>query len=188
MISDAAFRRLFPTSAGHAFFLIDAPREIASELGTALEGDLRRFSFDAEPVQARLKAFLEVQNTYLSTFQAVGGFGLILGTLGLAVGTARNILERRSELALMRAVGYEPSTLRRLMVIEHVALATQGLLIGLVAATAAVLPRLLDDPPSLRLWSAASVAAAIGLVTWITCTLVTRQVDRSEIVAALRRE
>lgn len=188
MISDAAFRRLFPSSAGHAFFLIDAPREIASELRTVLEGDLRRFSFDAEPVQARLKAFLEVQNTYLSTFQAVGGFGLILGTLGLAVGTARNILERRSELALMRAVGYEPSMLRRLMVIEHVALAMQGLLIGLAAATAAVLPRLLDDPPSVRLWSAAGVAAAIGLVTWITCTLVTRQVTRSEIVAALRRE
>ncbi|MCG3129585.1 MAG: hypothetical protein FLDDKLPJ_00319 [Phycisphaerae bacterium] len=188
MIGDAAFRRLFPTAAGHAFFLIDVPGESASALATALEGDLRRFSFDAEPVRVRLKAFLEVQNTYLSTFQAIGGFGLILGTFGLAVGTARNILERRSELALMRAVGYAPSTLRRLIVIEHLALALQGLLIGLAAAAAAVLPRLLDEPSSLRLWSAAGVAAAIGLVTWITCTRVTRQVARDEIVAALRRE
>jgi len=31
----------------------------------------------------KLAAFHRVENTYLSTFQALGGLGLLLGTLGL---------------------------------------------------------------------------------------------------------
>ena len=54
----------------------------------------------------RLAAFHRVENTYLSTFQSLGGLGLVLGTIGLAAVLLRNVLERRRELALLRAVGY----------------------------------------------------------------------------------
>ena len=53
----------------------------------------------------RLASFHRVENTYLSTFQALGGFGLLLGTVGLATVLMRNVLERRRELALLGAVG-----------------------------------------------------------------------------------
>ena len=51
---------------------------------------------------ARLAAFQEVQNTYLSIFQLLGGLGLLLGTVGLGMVVLRNALERRSELAELR--------------------------------------------------------------------------------------
>jgi len=35
---------------------------------------------------------LEVENTYLATFQALGGLGLLLGALGLAVVLLRSVL------------------------------------------------------------------------------------------------
>ena len=34
-----------------------------------------------------------MQNTYLSTFQSLGGLGLLLGTIGLAALQLRNVLE-----------------------------------------------------------------------------------------------
>ena len=58
---------------------------VASQVTTLLETDLADAGFDAERVADRLANFLSVQNTYLSTFQTLGGLGLLLGTVGLGV-------------------------------------------------------------------------------------------------------
>ncbi len=52
-----------------------------------------------ESTRSRLMNLMAVQNTYLSTFQSLGGLGLILGTFGLAVVQLRSAMERRGELA-----------------------------------------------------------------------------------------
>ena len=70
-----------------------------------------------------LAAFHRVENTYLSTFQALGGLGLLLGTLGLGAVLLRNVMERRKELALLRAVGYRPEHLRTMVIAENAFLA-----------------------------------------------------------------
>ena len=67
----------------------------------------------------RLKSYLDVENTYLATFQALGGLGLLLGTLGLAVVLLRSVWERRGELALLRALGYRHSALGWLVLAEN---------------------------------------------------------------------
>jgi len=41
-----------------------------------------------------------VQNTYLGTFQILGGLGLLLGSAGLGIVVLRNVLERRGELGV----------------------------------------------------------------------------------------
>lgn len=83
--------RQFPAIAGWRVFLIYGPLEAAGPLEEALSN----YGFDAQPAAERLAAYHRVENTYLSTFQALGGFGL-LGTLGLAaVLLLRNALERR---------------------------------------------------------------------------------------------
>ena len=66
------------------------------------------FGGDATSTAERLARFHRVENTYLSTFQTLGGLGLLLGTVGLATVLLRNVLERRRELALLAAVGYRP--------------------------------------------------------------------------------
>ena len=82
----------------------------------------------------QLAQFLAVQNTYLSTFQSLGGLGLLLGTVGLAVVQLRSVLERRGELALMRAEGFQPSRLVKMVVFENAVLLVGGLAVGAIAA------------------------------------------------------
>ena len=48
-----------------------------------------------------------------SIFQLLGGLGLLLGSVGLGVVVLRNVLERRGELAILRAVGFRRRSLRR---------------------------------------------------------------------------
>src|SRR4030095_7939356 len=81
-----------------------------------------------------------VENTYLSTFQALGGLGLLLGSFGLAAVVARNVLEVRRELALLGAAGSTRRHLTIMVVAENAPLVAAGLGIGLVAACLAVVP------------------------------------------------
>jgi ABC-type antimicrobial peptide transport system permease subunit len=76
----------------------------------------------------------------LSTFQALGGLGLLFGSFGLTAVVARNVLERRRELALLGAAGFTPRHLTIMVVAENGTLVAAGLGIGLVAASLAVVP------------------------------------------------
>ena len=87
-MSEENFTRLFPALQGYRFFLIDDPavhdQAAADRLTGTLEGELAPFGFDAVGAGERLDAFHRVENTYLSTFQMLGGLGLVLGTIGLS--------------------------------------------------------------------------------------------------------
>jgi hypothetical protein len=73
LVADTQFVRLFPSITGQGFFLIDVPREQMADVERTLERALDRFSFDAARTSRRLAEFLAVRNTYLSTFQSLGG-------------------------------------------------------------------------------------------------------------------
>ena len=73
-MSEKNFLRLFPSEQGYRYFLIEAPNATAS--ATVLEERLSDFGFDAQSTEERLASFHRVENTYLSTFQLLGGLGL----------------------------------------------------------------------------------------------------------------
>ena len=58
--------------------------ESESKKRKRLEQELGDYGFAAETTGRRMTELLAVQNTYLSTFQCLGGLGLLLGTFGLA--------------------------------------------------------------------------------------------------------
>ncbi|MCG8455782.1 MAG: FtsX-like permease family protein, partial [Holophagales bacterium] len=141
LISEARFLEHFPSRGGWPYFLLEmpeglleTPENLADEVAQALERDLEPYGLDAVATGQKLAAFHAVQNTYLSTFRSLGALGLLLGTVGLAVVLLRNVLERRSELAALRAFGYRRRTLLGLVVAENGVLLLVGLGIGAVAA------------------------------------------------------
>src|SRR5262249_3342490 len=83
---------------------------------------------------------------YISTFQALGALGLVLGTVGLGAVLLRNAFERRRELALLQAVGYRRRHISQMVLAENLLLLVLGLAIGTVTALLAVLPVLRARP------------------------------------------
>jgi len=144
LISDENFLRCFPEQEGSRFFMIDAPIERAGEVTRTLEEGLADLGFDVSRSSDRLAAYHRVENTYLSTFQSLGGLGLILGTIGLATVLLRNVIERRSELALLRAVGFRREALAGLIVAENTVLMLLGLVAGSLCALVAIAPALIS--------------------------------------------
>ncbi|MCA1615970.1 MAG: ABC transporter permease [Acidobacteria bacterium] len=143
LMSERNFLRAFPEQQGYRYFLLDAPPEAAASVAGLLEDKLSDFGFDAISTAERLASFHRVENTYLSTFQTLGGLGMLLGTLGLAAVLLRNVLERRRELALLRAVGYGPRQFVVMIVAENALLLLCGLATGAACALLAVAPALL---------------------------------------------
>ncbi len=142
MIAEEQFVEKFPSLDGYRYFLIDAPAENLEATRQSLTRLFLDQGMNLIPTAERLAEFRRVENTYLSIFQVLGGFGLLLGTAGLGVVVARNITERRGEFGLMRSIGFLPKILNRLIYYENRTLILWGLVTGVGAATAAVWPSL----------------------------------------------
>ena len=71
------------------------------------------------------------------------GLGMLLGTVGLAVVVARNLMERIKEFGVMEALGYRLGHLRNLVFSEHFTLALWGLGVGSISALLAIAPAIL---------------------------------------------
>ena len=186
LMSDENFRELYPDRKGYEYFLIEVPPDDAGALSNLLESKLP--GFDVELVADRLAAFLNVQNTYLLTFQTLGGLGLLLGTFGLATVMLRNVLERRAELALLRAVGFENSMLAWLVLWENAFLLVWGLLAGSVSALLAMMPHLTSigaDVPWLAVGLILGGVFSIGMAAAFLAVL---EAVRTPILATLRSE
>jgi len=144
VMSEQNFLKVFPEEAGFRYFLIDVDSQHAQPVSRLLETELGDYGFDVDRVSDRLANFLSVQNTYLSTFQTLGGLGLLLGTLGLATVMLRNVLERAGEFALLRAVGFRNGQVARIVAWENALLLGGGLLCGAASALLAMSPHLLS--------------------------------------------
>lgn len=186
IIDEAVFKNHFPSIGGYSAFLIATNDD--AELTKALERDLSRFGFDAEPTRDRLTAYMAVQNTYLSTFQTLGGLGLLLGVFGLAAVMMRNIWERRGELALLRALGFRASQLYQISMLEHATLLLTGLAAGVFSALVAVGPHAMgksDEIPWASLAGTIVLVFMAGLAAGAICI---RSTLKTPLLAALRRE
>jgi len=188
LMSESNFIELYPDTDGYGYFLIEGPVEKEAELSNVLETQLTPYGFDAEPVADRIADFLAVQNTYLSTFAALGGLGLLLGTFGLGTVMLRNVLERRSELALLRAVGFKNAKLAMLVLIENALLLVWGLAAGTVAALLAVSPHLSSRGADVPIGPGLAMLAGVAVVGMLASLFAVRAAVSTPIVTTLRGE
>jgi ABC-type antimicrobial peptide transport system permease subunit len=188
LMAEQPFLRMFPEWEGYRFFLADAPLWQTPELTELLESRLSDWGIDVASTADRLAGFHRVEYTYLSTFQMLGGLGLVLGTLGLGAILLRNVLERRRELALLRALGYTQSDFLTMVVAENVLLLVGGLVIGTFCALVAIAPTFLDRGGRLPIDTLAVLLLGVlgtGLLASLGATVAAL---RSPLLPALRAE
>lgn len=185
--SEANFTQTFPKQAGFRAFLIRTKPGGEAAVARALEIGFRATGFAATPTRDKVASYQAVIGAYLSTFQLLGGFGLLLGVLGLAVVILRGVWERLGELALMRAMGYRTRALQLLVLIENALLLALGLGSGVVCALVSVAPHVASgaEVPFARLAALLGLVLAVGFVV---ATAATAGILRVPVIPALRRE
>ena len=187
MMAEARFQELFPEREGYGMLLVEAPDADAAV--AALENALGDLGADAMLTTERLAEFHRVENTYLSTFQTLGGLGLLLGTVGLAAVLLRNAIERRHELALLGAVGYRPGHFLLMTMAENALLLGGGLLAGTACALLAIAPAVAERGGRLPITAGGALLLFSLLVTGLlSSALAARAATRGPLLASLRSE
>jgi hypothetical protein len=187
LISEAEFLRRFPGENGYRSFLIDTDgteKPVAEELTRGLS-DL---GLETTRTVDRLDRFNAVQNTYLNTFQWLGGLGLLLGSVGLGLVVQRNVLERRGELALLAAVGFPNSRIQSMILSEHLRLLARGMFLGIAASLLATAPIWSSNLRGLPWISLGWILGAVFLNGVFWTWLATRQACHGGLLTALRGE
>ena len=178
LISEDNFVTHFPNQGGHSFFLIDAPVHRSDSLSRLSEKKLADFGFDVTGTAEKLARFQAIENTYIAVFQTLGVLGLVLGTFGLGIVLFRNAIERKRELATLRAFGFQNRKIAALLFRENTVLLGWGLFLGILAAVISVFPYIVTQFDRLPLSSLAAtllVVIATGLCSgWFAVSLVTK--------------
>lgn len=140
VMSEKDFLRVFPGETGFRMFLIDCPSNEKKSVEAELSRGLQDYGFELADASRRMEDLNAVQNTYLQTFQILGGLGVLLGTFGFGAVVLRNVLDRQFELALFRALGFSRRQIGRSLFLEHGLILGLGLLTGVVSGVLAVWP------------------------------------------------
>ena len=188
LIGQRQFEKHFVGGSSYQFFLIRTPREREKAVAKALRENLGKLGITVTRTADVLAQYAQVQNTYLATFRTLGGLGLLLGTLGVVTVLLRGVVERRSQLALMLALGFRRWTLVSMVALENGMLLVVGLVVGTVAALVAVAPHLASTVADVRWGSLVAILAACLVLGLAFCLVAAAGSVRSELLNALRSE
>ena len=188
LIGESNFERQFPSVNGYRYFLFADQQQKSAEIASVLEDRLGDFGMDVSRSDEVLSGLMAVQNTYLRTFQSLGGLGLLLGTIGLAVSQMRSVLQRRNELGVLQAMGFTQRRLAGIVMRETASLLVMGVGCGTLCAAIVVIPHAMLSglqPPILEPIVLVIAIIAFGLIAGL---IVVRQVVAMPLLESLRSE
>jgi hypothetical protein len=188
LISADRFQKHFGKNDGYRYLLVSAPAGTASKTAQMLKKNMKDYGVMVRTTSELLAAFAEVNNAYIVTFLMLGGLGFMLGTLGLAAVLVRNIVERKSEYALMLAVGFKKRTLVGMNLFENGILLVMGIMIGSVSALTAVLPYMVSSHTRTAVGLLMIVMLIILFIGLASCTAAASLSMTGDFIPALRRE
>jgi ABC-type lipoprotein release transport system permease subunit len=188
LIADEYFRENFPSVSGSKIMLVDGGEAGKHQIKELLQSRLVDFGIEITSTAGRLAGFNSVTNTYLSVFMALGGLGVLIGTLGLGILLLRNMLERKQELALLKALGFRNNQIFRVIFIENLFLLISGIVVGVLSAIIGILPSMISPAFEMNTSFVAVILVVIFIsgVVWIY--LHVRSSLNKSLIESLRSE
>lgn len=129
VVQKATLLEAFPASRGQRFYLSLAPGTDEDAYARTVEAALVQASADS--LQSLLDEQQRLQTGFLLVFQGFMGLGLIVGIAALGVIASRAVVERRQQIGMLRAIGYQRRMVALSFLFESGFIALSGILLGL---------------------------------------------------------
>ena len=173
---------------GYRGLLVDVPEADVGGVALALRRNLGPLGFDVRRTGDVLADFAGVQNAYLATFHTLGGLALVLGVFAVVTVLLRNVVERRSELGMLLALGFRHRDVARLVVWESMTLVAAGLVMGTASGLVAVVPRLSAIRSGVPWGSLVLTVLGIAAAGYLACRIAADRAVGDDLLAAIRSE
>ncbi len=191
LVSEKRFLELFPSSRGYTRFLVDAPEiedRYRERLAAGIENALRAYGARAVSAVDKLRSYQEVTNTYLLMFLVLGGLGLIIGLGGFGVFIRRHAARRAGEFALLAALGFSRTFIRRQFLLEQLIILCAALVTGLLAAVVALLPAVIAGGGRVPWILLAALFAGMGGAGFVWTRRAVNLSLRGDLIGVLKRD
>jgi ABC-type antimicrobial peptide transport system permease subunit len=187
LIGKKYFAKYYPSVSGSQVLLADGNRTLTDLYKNTLNERLGNYGIIIEKTSDRLATFYQVTNTYLSVFGVFGAFGMIIGIAGLGFVLLRNYNQRKSEFALMLAMGFHVKRIRRMILSEQMIILFAGVSTGIVSALVATSSSIKNRPdiPWLFIFL---IIFAILITGIFAMSLSVRAVTKDSLISSLKKE
>ncbi|HVE94831.1 MAG TPA: FtsX-like permease family protein [Acidimicrobiales bacterium] len=135
MVGDAFATTFFGGDAPTSRHLVAIKPGIdADDAAARLEGALLQHGVQASSVASEIERGLGQQESFITLMQGYLALGLIIGIAGLGVVMVRSVRERRRQIGMLRAMGFQSRVVRSTFLVEAGFIAVQGIALGVVLA------------------------------------------------------
>jgi putative ABC transport system permease protein len=104
----------------------------AGRAAESIESALVTDGVQAESIRELLDQAAQEQNTFMRMFQGFMALGLFTGIAALGVIAFRSVVERRQQIGMLRAIGYQSTTVSLTFMLESGFIALMGILSGVI--------------------------------------------------------
>ncbi|MEO9254168.1 MAG: FtsX-like permease family protein [Tepidiformaceae bacterium] len=129
MISKASLLNAYPDSKGQTFFLALQSGTDAKVYANHVEATLIRASSDS--LGKVIDDNEAINRGFLDMFQGFLALGLLVGIAALGVISFRAVVERRQQIGMLRAIGYQRSMVQLSFLLESGFIALSGIVLGI---------------------------------------------------------
>ncbi len=136
--SSAFVNSVAPVSHMNIFYIAtshDSPvpdDEVAKEL----EREFVEYGFITFVIKDTVETFMSMVSSIMQLMEVFLGVGLVVGIAGLGIITIRNVAERRQEIGVMRAIGFQRGMILSTFLLETSFVALLGIIIGVLLGLA----------------------------------------------------
>jgi putative ABC transport system permease protein len=127
---------IYPKPALTSYFLKSADPENADDQAKAIEAALLENGVQAVSIRDELKEFQRQNQGFLYIIQGFMGLGLVVGIAAVGVIAFRAVVERRQQIGMLRALGFQRSLVSLSFLIETTFVVGIGVIAGTILAIA----------------------------------------------------
>jgi len=195
VVSLGTFEQAFGPASLDGYYIRLAPGSNAKTVAKQMRAALLTQGFQADAIGDLLGRQQQLQQGFTYLLQGFMGLGLLVGVAALGVIAFRSVVERRQQIGMLRALGFQRGTIAMSFLLESTFIAILGILAGVVGAT--LLARNIFHGGAFQVsgatffipWGQVLVFIAIGYGFSLLMTIIpSRGAARIPIAEALRYE
>jgi putative ABC transport system permease protein len=134
--NDASLAPTFPEMRHTDWFIKAAPGVNDRRLADEVETVLLRYGADTRPIREELEEQQRLSNGFIYLVQGFMGLGLIVGIAAIGVVSFRSVVERRQQIGVLRAIGFQREMVSLSFLIESAFVVGVGAIAGTILGLA----------------------------------------------------
>ncbi|HEX9908942.1 MAG TPA: FtsX-like permease family protein [Thermoplasmata archaeon] len=193
--SSSFVRENAPSYYNNLFYIATTagPTATNEQIANALESQFASFGLTVYVIEDTIREFMGTVSSTMQLMEVFLAIGLVVGITGLGIITIRNVAERRQEIGVMRAIGFQKGMILRVFLLETSFVALLGIIMGMLLGLALSVKLhdwggFSEDSPFVVPWGEILLLMAVAfLITLLSVAPPARAAARLAPAEALRR-